>query len=115
MGQYEKYVMGQITYDKNGYATNRIPLWIKPDALLSVENVMGMMRDHFEGTVLDMTKDPGAGPNILPTVGARWDLKLIQFLIAMNELSQHSKPVFHSWHNVVRPCLIQLAAYFGLA
>jgi dipeptidase len=66
MGQYESYALGKITYDKNHYATNRMPLWIKPDALLSVENVMGMMRDHYEGTVLDMTKDPGAGPNILP-------------------------------------------------
>ena len=66
MGQYENYAMGKITYDKNKYATNRIPLWIKPDAPLTLENVMGMMRDHYEGTVLDMTKDLGAGPNKLP-------------------------------------------------
>jgi dipeptidase len=66
MGQYESYAMGKITYDKNKYATNRIPLWIKPDALLTLENVMGMMRDHYEGTKLDMTKDLGAGPNKLP-------------------------------------------------
>ena len=66
MGQYENYALGQITYDKNKYATNRIPLWIKPDAPLSVEQVMGMMRDHYEGTALDMTKDPGAGPFELP-------------------------------------------------
>lgn len=66
MGQYEKYVLGQITYDQNKYATNRIPLWIKPDAKLSLEDVIGMMRDHYEGTVLDMTKDPGAGPYQLP-------------------------------------------------
>ena len=66
MGQYENYVLGQITYDKNKYATNRIPLWIKPDAPLTLENVIGMMRDHYEGTALDMTKDPGAGPFQLP-------------------------------------------------
>ncbi len=66
MGQYENYVLGQITYDKNKYATNRIPLWIKPDALLTLENVINMMRDHYEGTALDMTKDPGAGPYQLP-------------------------------------------------
>ena len=66
MGQYENYVLGHITYDKNKYATNRMPLWIKPDAPLTLENVMGMMRDHYEGTALDMTKDPGAGPNVLP-------------------------------------------------
>lgn len=66
MGQYENYVLGKITYDQNKYATNRIPLWIKPDAPLTLENVMSMMRDHYEGTVLDMTKDLGAGPNQLP-------------------------------------------------
>jgi dipeptidase len=66
MGKYEKYVFGQITYDKNKYATNRMPLWIKPDAKLTLENVIGMMRDHYEGTALDMTKDPGAGPHQLP-------------------------------------------------
>jgi len=43
-----------------------MPLWIKPDKKLSVHDVMEFMRDHFEGTVLDMTKDVGAGPYKLP-------------------------------------------------
>ncbi len=43
-----------------------LPLWIKPDRKLSVHDVMEMMRDHYEGTALDMTKDPGAGPYSLP-------------------------------------------------
>jgi len=43
-----------------------LPLWIKPDRKLSVADVIGFMRDHFEGTVLDMTNDPGAGPHGLP-------------------------------------------------
>ncbi len=42
------------------------PLWIKPDRKLSAHDVMEMMRDHFEGTELDMTKDMGAGPYALP-------------------------------------------------
>ncbi|NEW81798.1 MAG: dipeptidase [Mariniphaga sp.] len=62
MKQYESYAMGKVTYDGNKYATNRMPLWIKPDSLLSVKDVMNMMRDHYEGTELDMTKDPGTGP-----------------------------------------------------
>jgi dipeptidase len=66
MGKYEDYALGKITYDKNHYATNRMPLWIKPDALLTLENVISMMRDHYEGTALDMTRDPGAGPFQLP-------------------------------------------------
>jgi len=43
-----------------------LPLWIKPDRKLSVADVMGLMRDHFEGTPFDMTKDAGAGPYELP-------------------------------------------------
>lgn len=42
------------------------PLWIKPDQKLSVRDVMELMRDHFEGTEFDMTKDVGAGPFKLP-------------------------------------------------
>jgi dipeptidase len=44
----------------------RLPLWVKPDRKLSVADVMALMRDHFEGTELDMTKDVGAGPFALP-------------------------------------------------
>jgi dipeptidase len=43
-----------------------MPLWIKPDKKLSVRDVMEFMRDHFEGTEFDMTKDIGAGPYELP-------------------------------------------------
>ncbi|MCP3981774.1 MAG: dipeptidase [bacterium] len=43
-----------------------LPLWIKPDKKLTVGDVAGFMRDHFEGTELDMTKDIGAGPYEVP-------------------------------------------------
>ncbi len=43
-----------------------MPLWIKPDNKLSVKNVMSLMRDHFEGSDFDMTKDIGAGPYQCP-------------------------------------------------
>lgn len=43
-----------------------VPLWIKPERKLTVADVMGFMRDHFEGTEFDMTKDVGAGPYKLP-------------------------------------------------
>ena len=43
-----------------------MPLWVKPDAPLTLANVKEMMRDHYEGTALDMTKDLGAGPHQLP-------------------------------------------------
>jgi len=38
------------------------PLYIKPDKKLSVQDVMNLMRDHFEGTEWDMTKGLAAGP-----------------------------------------------------
>ena len=38
------------------------PLFIKPARPLSVADVMGLMRDHYEGTPYDMTKGVDAGP-----------------------------------------------------
>lgn len=38
------------------------PLWIKPDQKLSLQDVMNIMRDHYEGTEFDMTKGIDAGP-----------------------------------------------------
>lgn len=67
MKQYEDYALGNVKHDgENKFPSNRMPLWIKPDKKLSVQDVMGMMRDHYEGTALDMTKDIGAGPFKLP-------------------------------------------------
>ncbi len=67
METYTEYVKGNIEHGgPNDFATNRMPLWIKPDRKLSVQDVMAMMRDHFEGTELDMTQDIGAGPFELP-------------------------------------------------
>jgi dipeptidase len=46
----------------NGFVSNRLPLWVKPDAAVSIQQVMAAMRDHYEDTQLDMQNDPGAGP-----------------------------------------------------
>jgi len=43
-----------------------MPLYIKPDQKLDVRDAMELMRDHYEGTEFDMTKDVGAGPYKLP-------------------------------------------------
>ncbi len=66
MQQYLDYAKGQIVKGANGYATNRMPLWIKPDRKISIQDMMNFMRDHLDGTELDMTKDIGAGPHALP-------------------------------------------------
>ena len=45
------------------------PLWIKPDAKLSLADVFALMRDHYEGTAQDMTQGVDAGPYGTPN---RW-------------------------------------------
>jgi dipeptidase len=59
MEQYFDYVKGSDL-------ENRMPLYIKPNRKLSSQDLMHFMRDHLEGTELDMTKDAGAGPFGLP-------------------------------------------------
>ena len=39
-----------------------LPLYVRPDRLLSHRDVQEAMRDHFEGTPWDMTQDVGGGP-----------------------------------------------------
>lgn len=74
---------GKFTYEKDGkmitedaddyldYAMgknlkHRMPLFVKPARKLGVKDVADAMRDHFEGTPMDMTQDIGAGGNALP-------------------------------------------------
>ncbi len=59
MAQYEDYARGDNL-------EHNFPLWIKPDKKLDVLAVMQLMRDHFEGSSMDMTKDLGAGPFACP-------------------------------------------------
>ncbi len=59
MDKYLDYAMG---YD----LSNRMPLYVKPNTKLSVKDVADMMRDHYEGTPMDMTCDIGAGGNAVP-------------------------------------------------
>lgn len=54
MEQYFDYASGHNL-------STRMPLWIKPDRKLSNHDMMNFMRDHLEGTPLDMRKDIGAG------------------------------------------------------
>ncbi len=56
-------------YAKGYNLKNRMPLWVKASRKLGVEDVVDMMRDYYQGTELDMTKDIGAGPN---KVIVRW-------------------------------------------
>jgi len=62
VGEYEDYARGEIDHGEHGYASNRMPLWIKPDRKVSARDMMDLMRDHFENTTMDMNTDVGAGP-----------------------------------------------------
>ncbi len=55
-----------VDYAMGHNPDNRMPLWIKPAKKLTVKNVADVMRDHYEGTPMDMTTDIGAGGNALP-------------------------------------------------
>ena len=59
MKEYEDYARGENP-------THRMPLWIKPNRLLTLNDMFSFMRDHYEGTSMDMTKDLGAGPYACP-------------------------------------------------
>ena len=59
MDQYEDYAMG---HNPN----NRMPLWVKPTEKITVKTLMDCMRDHYEGTKMDMTTDIGAGGEECP-------------------------------------------------
>jgi len=69
MKRYEDYAMGENL-------ENRMPLWIKPERKLTLKDVMGMMRDYFAGTKMDMTQDFGAGPygNIVRWRPLTWEI-----------------------------------------
>ena len=59
MDAYEDYALGHNP-------GNPMPLWVKPTKKLSPKDVFDMMRDHYEGTVMDMTTDIGAGGSKCP-------------------------------------------------
>lgn len=55
-----------IDYAMGRDASKRFPLFVKPSRKISVKDVADVMRDHYEGTPMDMTADIGAGGNALP-------------------------------------------------
>ena len=60
MDKYLPYINGH--FDQ----CDHLPLWIKPNQPLTLRDLQADMRDHFEGTPLDMTADMTAGPWGMP-------------------------------------------------
>ncbi|MBQ4034289.1 MAG: C69 family dipeptidase [Paludibacteraceae bacterium] len=54
MDHYYDYIQGK--------SNKPLPLWVKPKSKLTINQLKNLMRDHFEGTPLAMTSDPGAEP-----------------------------------------------------
>ena len=54
MDKYLDYIEGKDLH-------HRMPLYVKPDHKLSLQDVYGFMRDYYQNSPLDMTKDVGAG------------------------------------------------------
>lgn len=50
----------------SGESDKPMPLYFVPQKKVSLQAMQEAMRDHFEGTPYDMTKDVGAGPNHVP-------------------------------------------------
>lgn len=59
MNKYLDYAMGHNP-------KNKMPLWVKPNRKLDISDVAKAMRDHYEGTPMDMTTDVGAGGEQCP-------------------------------------------------
>ena len=49
-----------------GESKEPMPLYVKPDRKVSVRDIQCAMRDHYEGTPLDITNDMGAGAFNMP-------------------------------------------------
>lgn len=56
MGQYWDYVTGK------DLEHGRMPLYIKPNRKISLSDMMGFMRNYYQGTELDKSQGVGAGP-----------------------------------------------------
>jgi dipeptidase len=59
MQPYLDYAMGHNL-------KHRMPLYVKPNRRLGVEDIAAAMRDHYEGTPMDMRTDVGAGAYACP-------------------------------------------------
>jgi dipeptidase len=60
--KFDKTMDDYLDFIKGDPGKQPLPLYIKPDRKLSVQDIQNCMRDHYEDTPLDMTKDAGAGP-----------------------------------------------------
>ena len=63
MDKYFDFASGKTFVETGGkYAGERMPLYIKPNHKVNAQELKNCMRDQYEGTPLDITQGPDAGP-----------------------------------------------------
>ena len=80
MDKYFDYAAGHTTKE-------RMPLYITPDKKLDVADVAKIMKDHYEGTPIDMTVGPGSGAE-----GTPFRIKPLSFEVDGVKY-QHERPI----------------------
>ena len=65
-GRHTAAANDYLDYAMGHNLRHRMPLWVKPTGKVSLSALADVMRDHFEGTPMDMTEDVGAGCSRLP-------------------------------------------------
>ena len=55
-----------LDFAKGENPDNKMPLYIRPYEEVTVRSLSNAMRDHYEGTPLDFSEEPGAGISRLP-------------------------------------------------
>lgn len=103
-----------VTYAQ-GKTQEPMPLYIKPDKKLSLADIQGMMRDHYEGTELDWTNDIGAGPFKSPYRWAplTWKVDSVEYCNERPIATQQTGFVFTSQMRSWLPNSIGGLLWFG--
>jgi len=109
MEQYLDYAMGHNLQ-------NRMPLWVKPNRKISVQDMMAFMRDAYEGTPLDMRNDVGAGPHGKPYRWRplTWKVDGVEYCNERAIATQQSAFVFVSQSRSWLPDPVGGILWFGL-
>jgi len=92
-----------------------MPLWVKPEKAVSVSDMQWMMRDHFEGTPMDMTTDIGSGPYHVPY---RWrpmefEVDSVQYFHERAIATQQTGFSFVAQCNAAAPEGMKATLWFG--
>jgi dipeptidase len=93
-----------------------MPLYVKPDRLLTHRDVQAAMRDHFEGTPWDMTQDVGGGPYHCPYRfrPLTWQVDSVEYLHERAIATQQTGFVFVAQMRGWLPDAVGAKTWFGV-